>query len=151
MDFERALELYNKKLSDHKVMALASCKDDYPMVRMVSCIFYDGKIWFKTDKNFRKTKQLYENPKVALCWNGTQIEGTARITGLVVDEPDRRFEKLFREYYWQTYNAYAHEDTEVLVEITPHFVEIWDEDDRGYAVQTFIDFDTHEARIKPYD
>ena len=39
------------------------------MVRNVSCLFYDGKIYFKTDKNFRKTQQLYRNPQVpAQVW-----------------------------------------------------------------------------------
>ena len=70
-------------------MALASSVNDYVMVRNVSCLFYDNKVWFKTDKNFRKTQQLYQNPQVALCWSGVQIEGTARNCGLVVDEPDR--------------------------------------------------------------
>ena len=74
-------------------MALASSVNDYVMVRNVSCLFYDEKIWFKTDKNFRKTKQLLENPHVALCWSGVQVEGIAINKGLVVDEPDRRLKK----------------------------------------------------------
>jgi general stress protein 26 len=48
------------------------------MVRNVSCLFYNDKIYFKTDKDFRKTKQLYENPNVALCYGGIQVEGTAK-------------------------------------------------------------------------
>lgn len=77
-------------------MALASSLNDYVMVRNVSCLFYDEKIYFKTDKNFRKTKQLLENPNVALCWSGVQVEGVAQNKGLVVDEPGRKFEKGYK-------------------------------------------------------
>ena len=53
-----AKKIMDEKLGDYKIMALASCVDDYPMVRNVSCVFYNDKIYFKTDKNFRKTQQL---------------------------------------------------------------------------------------------
>ena len=94
INFDQAVELMFEKLGDWKIMALASSVNDYVMVRNVSCLFYDGKVWFKTDKNFRKTQQLFQNPQVALCWSGVQIEGIAENKGLVVDEPDRRFDQI---------------------------------------------------------
>lgn len=151
MDFDEAYHLFKEKLGDWKIMALASCVDNYPMVRNVSCLVYNEKIYFKTDKNFRKTKQLYENPHVALCFHGTQIEGLAHIKGLVVEEEGRVFETLYKKYLWQSYNAYSHEESEVLVEVTPQFVEIWDEDENRNAYQIFLDFNTHQAFLKPYD
>ena len=151
LTYNEAVELMFKKLGDCKVMALASSVNDYVMVRNVSCIFYDGKVYFKTDKNFRKTQQLYENPKVALCWSGVQIEGIAKNTGLVVDEPGRKFEKLYKELFWGSYNKYSHEDTEILIEVTPKFVEVWDTSDDNYAFQVFINFDTEEVEYKQYD
>ena len=132
-------------------MALATSVDDYPMVRNVSCLFYHDKIYFKTDKNFRKTRQLYENPRVAMCWNGVQVEGIAAIKGLVIEEEGRIFEQLYKKFLWQSYNAYSHEDTEILVEVTPKFVEIWDEDENRNAFQLFLDFDTEQVEYKPYD
>ena len=93
LTFEQAVELMFSKLGDWKIMALATAVDQHVMVRNVSCLFYDGKIWFKTDKNFRKTQQLYQNPNVALCWSGVQVEGTAKNVGLVTEQPDRRFEE----------------------------------------------------------
>ena len=77
LTFQQAVELMFDKLGASKIMALASSVDDYVMVRNVSCLFYDNKVWFKTDKHFRKTQQLYQNPRVALCWSGVQIEGLA--------------------------------------------------------------------------
>ena len=151
LTFDQAVELMFRKLGDWKIMALASSVNDYVMVRNVSCLFYDNKVWFKTDKNFRKTQQLYQNPQVALCWSGVQIEGTARNCGLVVDEPDRKFEKLYKEFLWGSYNKYSHEDSEIIIEITPKFVEVWDTSEDNYAFQIFIDFEKQSVEVKQYD
>ena len=151
LTFEQAVEIMFEKLGDSKIMALASSVNDYVMVRNVSCLFYDGKVWFKTDKNFRKTQQLFENPHVALCWSGVQIEGLAQNKGLVVEEPDRRFETLYKKFLWGSYNKYSHEDTEIIIEVTPKFVEIWDTSEDNYAYQIFIDFDKQAVTVKQYD
>ena len=151
LTFEQSVSLMFEKLGDWKIMALASSVNDYVMVRNVSCLFYDNKVWFKTDKNFRKTQQLYQNPQVALCWSGVQIEGIAANKGLVVDEPDRRFEKLYKEHLWGSYNKYSHEDTEIIIEVTPKFVEIWDTSEDNYAFQIFIDFEKQSVEVKQYD
>ena len=151
MEFKEAVEFLFEKLATSKIMALASSVDNHVMVRNVSCLIYDDAIYFKTDKNFRKTKQLYENPRVALCFSGIQVEGVATIKGLVTEEPERKFEKLYQKYLWGSYNAYSHEDTEILVEVKPSFVEIWDTDEKNKAYQIFIDFDKKEVEYKKYD
>ncbi len=151
LSFPQAVELMFEKLGESKIMALASSVNDYVMVRNVSCLFYDGKVWFKTDKNFRKTQQLFANPQVALCWSGVQIEGVAKNCGLVVDEPGRRFEKLYEKLLWGSYNKYSHEDTEILIEVSPKFVEVWDTSEENYAYQIFIDFEKESVEVKAYD
>ena len=151
LTFEQAVSIMFDKLGVSKIMALASSVDDYVMVRNVSCLFYDEKIYFKTDKNFRKTQQLFKNPHVALCWSGVQVEGLAENKGLVVDEPGRLFEKLYKEHLWGSYNRYSHEDTEILIEVSPKFVEIWDTSEDNYAYQIFIDFDKQAVTVKQYD
>ncbi len=151
LTFPQAVDLMFEKLGESKIMALASSVNDYVMVRNVSCLFYDNKVWFKTDKNFRKTQQLYQNPRVALCWSGVQIEGVAENKGLVVEEPGRRFEGLYKKYLWGSYNKYSHEDTEIIIEVSPKFVEIWDTSEDNYAYQIFIDFDKETVEVKQYD
>ena len=151
MNFTEAKQYLFDKLAPSKIMALASSVRDHVMVRNVSCLIYNDAIYFKTDKNFRKTKQLYENPQVALCCGGIQVEGRAEILGLVIDEPDRQFEKLYQKYLWGSYNAYSHEQDEILVKVTPSFVEIWDTDKKNQAFQIFIDFDKETVEYKPYD
>lgn len=151
MEFKEGVKIMLDKLGESKIMALASCVDDYPMVRNISALIYDQCIWFKTDRNFRKTRQLVENPHVALCWNGVQVEGIAEIKGLVVDEPGRVFEKKYKELLWGSYNRYSHEEDEILVCVKPHFVELWDEDEDRNAFQIFLDFDHETIEYKPYD
>jgi general stress protein 26 len=151
MNFEEAKKLFYDKLGIWKIMALATCVDNVPMIRNVSCLFYNDKIYFKTDKNFRKTAQLLANPKVAMCFHGVQVEGTAINTGLVIEEEGRVFEKLYQQYLWGSYNRYSHEDSEILIEVTPEFVEIWEDDEEKNAYQIFIDFKKEEVEVKPYD
>ena len=151
LTFEEAVEIMFRQLGDWKIMALATSVNDHVTVRNVSCLFYDNKIYFKTDKNFRKTKQLFENPQVALCWSGIQVEGLAENKGLVADEPGKRFEKGYKEFLWNSYNAYSHVDTEILIQVTPKHVEVWDTSDGQYAYQLFIDFDSRTVEVKPYD
>ena len=149
--FEIAVSRMFEMLGNSKIMALASSVNDYVMVRNVSCLFYDEKIYFKTDKNFRKTKQLMENPQVAMCWNGIQVEGIALNKGLVTEEPGHRFEEGYKKYLWESYNKYSHTDTEILIEVSPKYVEIWDTSEDGYAFQLFLDFEKKEVEVKQYD
>ena len=151
MEFNEAKMIMKHKLGNWKIMALATTVHDYPMIRNVSCIFYNDRIYFKTDKNFRKTQQLLENEKVAMCFHGVSLEGIAKNKGLVVDEVGRIFEKKYKEYLWQSYNAYSHIDSEILIEVTPTFVEIWDDDESKQAYQIFIDFMEQTATTKAYD
>ncbi|MBO1307260.1 pyridoxamine 5'-phosphate oxidase family protein [Enterococcus sp. 669A] len=144
------MQMYDK-LGKKRIMALATSLNDHVTVRNVSVIIHEGRILFKTDKNFRKTKQLLENPNVAICYWGVQIEGQAVNHGLVVDEPGQVFQELYKEHWDKSYNAYPHKDTEILIEIMPHFVEIWDQDKDEKGFQLLLDFDKQEAEIKYYD
>lgn len=150
-DFDAAVAWMFEKLGDARIMALAASLNDHVTVRNVSCIFREQRIFFKTDKNFRKTKQLMENPSAALCFGGIQIEGRAVNHGKVTDEPGRIFEKLYQRYWEKSYNAYPHEDTEVLIEIVPEFVEIWDQDENDRGFQTFLHYADQSVRVEYYD
>ena len=68
-----------------------------------------------------------------------------------MDEPGQRFAEGYKKHLWESYNKYSHEDTEILIEITPKFVEIWDTSDDGYAFQLFLDFEKKSVEVKQYD
>ena len=151
MDFQTAVEHFYQKLGQKKIMALATSLNDHVMVRNVSVIIHEGKILFKTDKNFRKTKQLIENPRVAICYWGVQIEGIAVNHGLVVEQPDHSFQELYQKHWEKSYNAYPHKDSEILIEIVPKLVEIWDQDEEDKGFQLFIDFEQEKDETSTYD
>ena len=52
---------------------------------------------------------------------------------------------------WESYNKYSHEDTEILIEVQPKYVEVWDTSDDGYAFQLFIDFENKTVEPKIYE
>ena len=79
------------------------------------------------------------------------MEGIAENKGLVVDEPGRKFETLYQKYLWGSYNKYSHEDTEIIIEVSPKFVEIWDTSEDNYAYQLFLDFEKETVIVKQYD
>lgn len=151
MIYEEALRVYAEKLGTHKIMALAASVNDLVSVRNVSCIFYDGKIYFKTDKDFRKTRQLLTNPNVALCTGGVSVEGVARSLGILAEQADQRFAGLYQEYWATSYNAYPHKENEILIEVTPQYVEIWDQRENNYGFQILIDTIEETAEQKDYD
>ena len=47
ISYEEAVTTMFEKLGNAQIMALASSLNDYVMVRNVSCLFYDEKIYFK--------------------------------------------------------------------------------------------------------
>lgn len=151
MNYNDGKDLMYTKLGTHKIMALASSVNDEVMIRNVSCIIYNEKIYFKTDKNFKKTKQLLQNNKVALCYHGVSLEGIAENKGLVVDEEKLVFENKYKEYWDKSYNAYSHKESEILIEVEPINAEVWDQDDNDYAFQTIIDFKNKEVKVIKYD
>ena len=69
----------------------------------------------------------------------------------MVDEPGRKFEALYQKYLWGSYNKYSHEDTEIIIEVSPKFVEIWDTSEDNYAYQLFLDFEKETVTVKQYD
>ena len=151
MNYNDVKKLLFNKLGTHKIMALATSVNDNVMIRNVSCIIYNEKIYFKTDKNFNKTKQLLMNNKVALCFHGVALEGIAQNKGLVIEEKDLVFENKYQEYWDKSYNAYSHKENEILIEVIPVSAEIWDQDERDYAFQTLINFENEEIEILNYD
>ena len=59
MELLEAKKIMDEKLGDYKIMALASCVDDYPMVRNVSCVFYNDKIYFKWKRFLHERNSLF--------------------------------------------------------------------------------------------
>lgn len=151
MEYSLAMDQCFQQLGTKKIMALGSSLNDKVSVRNVSCIIHERKIFFKTDKNFPKTKQLLKNPNVAICYWGVQIEGIAINHGLVVLEENKFFESLYEKHWKNSYTAYPHKESEILIEVVPKFIEIWDQDENNQGFQLLIDVDKKTAEKCLYD
>lgn len=148
--YDDATKIIWDKLGESAIMQIAAY-DGTISIRTISAIMYDDSIWFKTDVNFPKTKQLLENPECALAMYNIFVNGVAHNRGKVVDEPDRKFEKLYKEYHDGSYHAYAHEDTEILIEVVPTSMSGWDTDENNYAFEIQIDCENKKAVKMVYD
>lgn len=151
LSFPQAVEILFSQLGAGQVMALGASTQDHVTVRLVSCLCKGEKLYFKTDRDFPKTRQLLENPQVALCWSGVQVEGLAKNLGLLTQQGEDWFPAAFMALYANTYQKYSHKAGEILIEITPTLVEVWDTSEEGYACQIFIDFSTQAVTVVPYE
>lgn len=82
MEFITAYENFYKELGESKKMVLSTSLNDVVTSRMMSIVILNKKIYFQTDRTFRKYNQLLENPKVSLCIDNIQIEGYCKEVGI---------------------------------------------------------------------
>ena len=91
-----------------------------PHVVPVLALYYDGKIYFATDRHSVKVKNILNNNNVAAItsdgYRATITEGKARI--LSEEEVTNRIADLFRDKHpWKP--RFERGSTQVLVEIAP--------------------------------
>ena len=75
MGFEEKYAMFWQKFGTGKKMVLSTALENKVTSRMMSIIALDGRLYFQTDRNFRKYAQLKGNPNVALCIDNIQLEG----------------------------------------------------------------------------
>ena len=104
-----------------KMIHLATVKPSgRPHVVPVLALYYDGKIYFATDRHSVKVTNILNNNNVAAItadgYRSTITEGKARI--LDQNEVTNRIADLFREKHpWKP--RFERRSTQVLVEVTP--------------------------------
>ena len=74
----RMMENIWNDIGEGRHMVLSTSRSDgLVSSRMMSVVALDGHLYFQTFSSSRKHLQLKENPRVALCFGDTQIEGRA--------------------------------------------------------------------------
>lgn len=109
-------------------------RDGVPHVVPVCHVLEDGKIYFATDKDSKKVRNLRANPQAALVVD-LYSEDWSRLAGAVITGPailvDRgpRFRKirtlLYRKYPQYPVESALEEGEVVMVEITPARLVSW--------------------------
>jgi len=150
MEFKNEISILFNKLGIAKKMVLATCAETRTTARMMSCIFYEDNIYFQTDKNFLKYKQIILNPNIALCIDNIQIEGVASDVGHPLDKINEYFAIQFKINYPIAYKKYIALPDECLIKVIPTFITLW-EYDNGKPYRIFFDFSKKEVSKEYYD
>jgi uncharacterized pyridoxamine 5'-phosphate oxidase family protein len=131
-------------LGGKRFMVLATSAEDRVTARSMSCVIFDDKILFQTDKAFVKYEQMIKNPSVALCVDNIQIEGIARMKGHPLDESNSDFAEAFKKVHTASFDNYSQMKNEVVVEIDPLLVTVWKYED-GRPLRDFLDLKNKKA------
>lgn len=123
MDFTAAYENFYKELGESKKMVLSTSLNDVVTSRMMSIVVLNKKIYFQTDRTFRKYNQIKKNPKVSLCIDNIQIEGHCEQVGVPSDNTE--FVNAYKKYFLSSYTRYSCLKNECLFAVTPTFVQKW--------------------------
>lgn len=128
-------------------MVLSTSVHDVVTSRMMSIIVLDKKMYFQTDKTFRKYNQLKENPNVSICIDNIQIEGYCEEIG----RPDEHiaFSDAYKKYFPSSYMRYTALENERLFVVRPTFIERWRYIDKIPYMEIF-DVVNKQYRLKMY-
>ena len=96
LSYEEMKQKVIKDIQKHPRLYLATSEGEFVTVRRMGFVSDGLKIWFVTDLESRKYKQIMANPKVAIAGgDDLQIEGVASLKGHPFDEPE--FIKAYKE------------------------------------------------------
>ena len=137
-DYKSRIEILFEQLGIGQVMCLATSLDEKVFARSMSVIIHKQKFYFQTDKSYNKYYHLSCNKNVALCFNNIQIEGTARELGHPLKSENLFFTDKYQECFPGSYEKYTHLSNEVLFEVTPCHITVWDYDN-GKPFRKFYD------------
>lgn len=123
MQFDEEYLRFWQEFGKSRKMVLSTSLDNLVTSRMMSVLALDGKLYFQTDRTFRKYDQLIGNPQVALCIDNIQIEGRCEELGYPLDYPE--FTAAYEAYFSHSFRMYSALKNERLFAVTPTFIEKW--------------------------
>lgn len=121
--FSEEYKRFWKEFGKSKVMVLSTSLNNFVTSRMMSIVVIDEKLFFQTDKTFRKYEQLKGNNNVALCIDNIQIEGKCEEIGHPLDNAG--FSIIYKACFSDSYSNYTALKNERLFMVTPTFIEKW--------------------------
>jgi len=131
LSYEDTKKKVIEEIQKHSRMYLATSQGDTVTVRRMGPVPDGMTIWFLTDMDSRKYKQMMTNPKVALAaGDDLQIEGVASLKGHPLDEGNSDYIKVFRENRPDMYERSSRSGRILqrpstrLIEVTPRRVAL---------------------------
>lgn len=121
--FNEEYSKFWQEFGKSKTMVLSTSINNIVTSRMMSVVALDNKLYFQTDKTFKKYKQLKENPNAALCIDNISIEGICTEIGLPSENEE--FCKAYSEFFTASFNQYTKLKNERLFAFTPTYIQKW--------------------------
>lgn len=124
INFEKTKEKFTNFLEakDNAIMVLATSFKNRVIARNVLIVSNRLDIYFFTWGHSRKCKQIENNPKVALCKDKVQIEGTAKILGDLFSQKNKRYTDMIRNKFPEAIKRWEQKPGMVIVRIRPNFI-----------------------------
>lgn len=146
--FDHKVDELFQGLGLSQIMVLATSEGNRVTARSMSIIIDSRKLYFQTDKNFCKYRQIKSNANVAVCYNNIQIEGICKEIGHPFEQENNLFTQKYKECFRSSYDKYTHLANETVFVITPILITVWAYDN-GKPYREFYDFN-REKYIKEY-
>lgn len=114
-------------LQKEEIIFIATTKaDGSPHIAPIWFVYHKGKIWFETDKDTVKFKNIQKLNKIAFCFGGRE---TYIIEGSVKWFTEKELDFPIRQMYWDKYgnhmdDSYINEET-LLFEVIPEKEMSW--------------------------
>lgn len=147
MEYKEAYKNFYKELGESKKMVLSISLNDIVTSRMMSIIVLNEKLYFQTDRTFRKYRQLKANSNVSLCVDNIQIEGHCEEIGRPFENAE--FTNAYKRCFPSSYTRYTSLENERLFEVIPIFIERWMYI-KGVPYMEFFDVTNSNYSLKQY-
>ena len=108
-------------------VVLSTSYNDFVTSRTVTLIPFKDALYLTSIRRPRaiKIEQIEKNPNVAICFNTTQITGTATIIGLVSAEQNAEITKIYKEKLPESFERFAVVPSAVLIKIDVSTCKSW--------------------------
>jgi hypothetical protein len=143
------LEPYFKRLREVRDIVLSTSAGSRVTSRVVSCACCGEEIFFLSWGHHTKSKQIAQNPNVALCHSNIQLEGQAKILGNPLDPENKIDLEKYKERQPTMFEGFAKIPGMQLIKVTLSAITSWTKDDKSSYID-HIDLKKRDyQRIRP--
>jgi hypothetical protein len=147
LDFQKSRDKLIALLDnrDNPVMVLGTAANEKVITRSVLIINNGLDLYFFTWGNSRKIKQIEINNNISICKDKIEIEGEAKILGLMTSIENKSILEMIRRRHPDSIRNWELKPNMIIVLIKPIFacIDGYVENDESYL--EYIDFENKES------
>ena len=117
-------------LNDRKFISVATSYKDQVRSRVVDYVNDGLQIIFLTWDNTIKIEHMKNNPRVSLCVDALQVEGTAAISGHPGLAENAALMELYKQRHPRPYKNFTSQPNTLLIKIEPTLLMLMKYEDR---------------------